>query len=566
MNRKIFLSVLGTGFYAECKYTKDEFISSPTRYIQEATLEYLQAENWNTNDKIVILLTEKARTTNWQVENHQRNKPGSPTPVPYTGLGQVLKDKNYPCPIEELSIADGKNEKEMWNIFEVLYNTLQENDELYIDLTHSFRYLPMLVLVMCNFASFLKHIHVSSVTYGYFENNYELKPIIELSSLFSLQEWTFAGASLKSMGKMTQLTQSIKQEQQYIPTNSRKERNINEDITLLNNHINEFEAQLNTCRGKLIVKGGASQKIKDTIQSALKSDLPSPIKQILLEVKALISPFQANSIQNIKEAIRWCIRFHMIQQAYTLTQEGIITILCNTFADINPFTGKKREREFRDYLNSILGADQKIIQDESQWSSALSSHRILTNGFLSLDWVKELRLKYARLVNNRNQINHGGFTGEEGTKTLIEQLQEIVSGCFHTIDQPLEKPHITIPESPILLNLSNHPYEKWNDNQKEAARIYGPCTDIPFPPIKADADEKYIQTLVQQYFKQIIDYSSRYVVTVHIMGEMTFTYNLINKLKKNGIRCIASTAHREVYEIDDTRKQVDFKFIRFRQY
>lgn len=50
------------------------------------------------------------------------------------------------------------------------------------------------------------------------------------------------------------------------------------------------------------------------------------------------------------------------------------------------------------------------------------------------------------------------------------------------------------------------------------------------------------------------------------MGEMTFVYNLIYKLKKSGICCIASTANRDVNEIDETRKQVNFKFIRFRKY
>lgn len=566
MNRKIFISVLGTGFYEECKYTKDTFISTPTRYIQEATLEYLHTKDWNANDKIIILLTDKAKITNWQVENQTRNKPGNSTPTPYIGLEQILRNKHYPCKIEELSIADGKNEKEMWSIFETLYSSLQENDELYIDLTHSFRYLPMLVLVMCNFASFMKHIHVSSVTYGYFENNYEHKPIIELSSLFSLQEWTFAGASLKTMGKMAQLTQSIKQEQKNISKSNRKERSINEDITQLHKQINEFEAQLNTCRGKLILKGDAAQKIKNTINSALKSDLPNPIKQILFEVISLISPFQANNINNIKEAIHWCIRFQMVQQAYTLTQEGIITILCENFADINPFKGENRKREYRDYINSILSVSDNIAQDEEKWSYAFSNNRALTNGFLSLAWVKELRLQYAKLVKNRNQINHGGFLGDESTKTLIEQLQSTVCDCFNVIDQKLESPHIIVPDTPILINLSNHPYEKWNTIQKEAAQIYGTCIDIPFPQIEAEADEKRIQELIQQYFNQIINYSSQYIVTVHIMGEMTFVYNLIYKLKKSGICCIASTANRDVNEIDETRKQVNFKFIRFRKY
>ena len=39
MNRKVFISVLGTGFYSSCSYVKGDFISSETRFVQQATME-----------------------------------------------------------------------------------------------------------------------------------------------------------------------------------------------------------------------------------------------------------------------------------------------------------------------------------------------------------------------------------------------------------------------------------------------------------------------------------------------------------------------------------------------
>ena len=73
MARKVFISILGTGFYDACKYAKDSFISSETRFIQQATLEYLKVNrNWTTQnsdgeviDRIIILLTKGAHETNW---------------------------------------------------------------------------------------------------------------------------------------------------------------------------------------------------------------------------------------------------------------------------------------------------------------------------------------------------------------------------------------------------------------------------------------------------------------------------------------------------------------------
>lgn len=50
MGRKVFISVLGTGFYGACKYVKDGFVSTETRFIQQATLEYVKAHEWGATD------------------------------------------------------------------------------------------------------------------------------------------------------------------------------------------------------------------------------------------------------------------------------------------------------------------------------------------------------------------------------------------------------------------------------------------------------------------------------------------------------------------------------------
>lgn len=52
-------------------------------------------------------------------------------------------------------IPEGRNEQEMWEIFQKVYGQMHEGDELYIDLTHAFRYLPMLVLVLSNYAKLI---------------------------------------------------------------------------------------------------------------------------------------------------------------------------------------------------------------------------------------------------------------------------------------------------------------------------------------------------------------------------------------------------------------------------
>lgn len=76
MARKVFMSVIGNGLYSKCIYIKDEFVSTETRFVQQATLQMLNysGEKWTENDCAYFLLTEEARKTNWQVDGNKRKK------------------------------------------------------------------------------------------------------------------------------------------------------------------------------------------------------------------------------------------------------------------------------------------------------------------------------------------------------------------------------------------------------------------------------------------------------------------------------------------------------------
>lgn len=115
----------------------------------------------------------------------------------------------------------------------------------------------------------------------------------------------------------------------------------------------------------------------------------------------------------------------------------------------------------------------------------------------------------------------------------------------------------------MLLNLSNHPSTLWGDNQKKSAeRLYKKIQDLPFPQINPEWNEDQIDDLVQEYFMKIQDINPQ---AVHIMGEMTFTYRLVNRLKGVGISCVASTTNRKAIEKDGVKTST-FEFVKFRSY
>lgn len=119
----------------------------------------------------------------------------------------------------------------------------------------------------------------------------------------------------------------------------------------------------------------------------------------------------------------------------------------------------------------------------------------------------------------------------------------------------------------MFINLSNHPSDRWGKAQQEMAREnYGEIVDMPFPQVTPDASNDELQILAQEYVQRIMSLAKSQNVTVHIMGEMTFTFMVVTRLKEMGIRCVASTTERKTTYKADGTKLSEFSFVKFREY
>lgn len=118
----------------------------------------------------------------------------------------------------------------------------------------------------------------------------------------------------------------------------------------------------------------------------------------------------------------------------------------------------------------------------------------------------------------------------------------------------------------MLLNLSNHPSPHWPANQLEAAnQQYESIQDLAFPEINPHWSTDQVEQLADQYCNDIGKSEPR-PTAVHLMGELTFTFALVQKLKAAGMPCIASTTERIIKFEQDGTKHSTFRFVRFRAY
>lgn len=116
----------------------------------------------------------------------------------------------------------------------------------------------------------------------------------------------------------------------------------------------------------------------------------------------------------------------------------------------------------------------------------------------------------------------------------------------------------------VFINLTNHPFSKWGDDQKVASEKFGECIDIPFPFIDPYWSKEDVTALAKEYAVRIMEYAEKSVVTVHLMGEFTFCLVLYPILKKRNISCVVSCSER-ITEEKDGVKISRFRFCQFRQ-
>lgn len=460
MARKVFVSVLGTGFYEPCRYTNGSFVSSDTRFIQQATLEYLKVNNnWTTRnadgavvDRIIILLTNGAKGTNWDKNIAKRMNYKTGHEEDYVGLEQALQDMNLPCPIETIDIPDGKNEEEMWKIFNAVYDALKPNDELYFDLTHSYRYLPMLVLVLSNYAKFLKDVKVKHISYGNYEaRNTETNeaPLMDILPLTMLQDWTFAAADLIQNGNIKKLKE-LKESNALIPLlRERGKKNIDRRMAegYLDGYIQSLSNFLNDmklCQGPNILKGETINKINDCHEQVVEifENVIAPIPPVINKIQDSLLGFEQTdslnpeSLRNGFMAAKWCYDHQLYQQSITILDENLTTHFCK-YLGTNEFNydhrtcsnaflrnGGYREEDWKKKKK-----DEEVDEDWEKIKEAVKDAETYQG---VQDFVSLMSIDAKWIHNKRNSYNHASMTNDkmfttEDVKILGGKIQRILT-------------------------------------------------------------------------------------------------------------------------------------------
>ncbi len=437
MTRKVFISFLGTNNYVECCYSSDP--KYPVRFVQEALIRDI-CKDWTENDHIYIFCTTDAERLNW-VDNGQTQINED---VDRIGLESRLNNLNIAVPYEKVHIKEGFSEEDIWDIFDTVYGKLSTGDQIYFDVTHAFRSIPLFSLVLFNYSRFVKGTQIISIKYGAFEKlgpAYEVRkkaleergiaPVLDLTNIALLQEYNEMANNLVNFGKTKQLSSALQ--------NSDSGNKVLDDLSQSITSLDEFIAtnQLTEIRaGRFIAK------FRCNVKAGSKSQ-PKPIKTILKKIQSETSDFVAMSDnRNIEAAIKWAKEHEMLAQAYSLAEEYIVLRVSEFYASVSPFGNDSKARKtFREFISLLLGLPENVVIDKN-FHGVLQDQDAVIMQLWEEDFVQTIRPEYEKVRKRRNSIIHGNgefpYHDEKGND-LDTDFYPIYTKCMAIInkfDQP----------------------------------------------------------------------------------------------------------------------------------
>lgn len=424
MARKVFMSVLGTTLYEKCKYytdIKENAIES--FFVQEATIRLL-CQDWKDSDEIIIFTTNQAFELNYKSSITERFNQKTNSSIQYFGLEKILNELDLKIPFRNVPIKDGNSEAEIWDIFESIYNELKVDDEIYFDITHSFRYLPMLLMILLSYSEFLKKTKVISITYGNYElskQNGGFAPIMDLMPLVLLNDWSLAASNFEQFGDVNLISELCQQSLKPILRVAKGSDEVATAVNAFSKDLPGFIATLKTCRGVEIISGEKAIKLEKRIAMVEETSLV-PFNPIFSRIKSQINRFASNhNIKNGFIAVDWCLNNGLIQQGLTMLQETIISIVCES-EELDIVQEKNRT-----IISSVFTIIEKSIP-ENKWEGecAKNENIALSRKLCNNNLLRSLLRDYVNLSTARNDINHFGMRNNPSKPDRFEiNLKEI---------------------------------------------------------------------------------------------------------------------------------------------
>lgn len=378
------ISFIGTGKYQPIMYGFEGKSAQQSEYILKAIHELFNP------DKIWVVMTEEARKSHFDSIKSQ---------VDFT-------------PID---IPSGKNESELWQIFESISHVVEPDTELILDVTHGFRSQPMLLLAVAVYLQAVKNVTITKILYGAFDAKDEngIAPIFNLLPFLDIIRWSTATEQFLKYGSATLLKDILTN----IHQDAYKTNNVYLPKTLkvVGQKLNGLTQSLAVVRPQEVVNFAKElpAKITDAVKDIENLPKAKPFSLLMQKIQLRLeklSNAQGELFTNEgfiaqAEMINLCLQTEHYQQAVTLAREVFVSKMC--------------------ILNNY-----NVITEREKGETSIYNLSNVNKTMLS-DFARECSEIWGILGNLRNDINHAAMRENPiNSDSLIKQIKTI---CARTL-------------------------------------------------------------------------------------------------------------------------------------
>lgn len=313
---------LGRGPLYESMYTCQEQCCK-TRFFAEALVSFFNP------DILVVVTTDKASQE--PVSKDDKTKR-------LTAIQDLLEDKTEVIPI---TIPEGENENQLWQIFNTIVSEIQDGDRVLFDITHGFRSLPFLTfLALAYVRNVREDVEIERVVYGAYEaveRDNPCKPVFDLTPFIGLLDWIGAVSVFQQTGNAQPIANLVKGAQDR-PHKLRLPGNLPIHLKSMGSGLENLSDALLTNR-ILETQTAAAELITQLDKTKQEIDeWAQPFGVLLDQIQSTYQPLalqkprdpmkRPQSLIGQYQQIRWYIQNHQYLQAITLAREWLISWSC----------------------------------------------------------------------------------------------------------------------------------------------------------------------------------------------------------------------------------------------
>ena len=374
MDKIIFIGTTGSMWSNDYNfYCEDQGIEKDNNYYKELEAEVETDEN---------VFIEKFNATFNKKNNPKLNKEIK---------GIVIK----------YGVNDKENLENFYSIIEI-EKEIENGDEIFIDITHSFRSMSFWLFLVITYLKDVsdKNIDIKNITYGMFEAKNKKAPIISLNLFVDILKWFKGASELKNYGNSYSILDEL------------EKNSMDKEIK------NELENFSDTMNINYIDSIEESLKNFNTIKDKL-NNLEGPGKYIIPQVfKNFINTFDLPNKERLSnEEKKYLLRarlakWHFDQKRYSMAAININEAIVDFIMDVLSFPLIDTEiKTDKSRLAKIWLEQIKEVEDEE---------------------IKKYGTMYVETRSIRNKIAHS-LDNKRDLKEDIKNLKEYSNNIFNLL-------------------------------------------------------------------------------------------------------------------------------------